>query len=101
MDFTCGALHGPNPETPRACIAMISERLANRHRYPCAKRVTWTRRHPMTRDRKALILIALWRTVDGGPNRSKSVNEKARNTLTPRAFKLVAGVGFEPTTFRL
>ncbi|MFY9900860.1 MAG: hypothetical protein WBG18_18745 [Xanthobacteraceae bacterium] len=80
---------------------IISEQFANIPRFSCAKHVTWTRRYSMTHRDKALIFLAL-----GGLTKieGKSVNlrmKKPANALTWRAFNLVAGVGFEPTTFRL
>jgi hypothetical protein len=55
----------------------------------------------MTQRDKALIFIAL-----GGLSKieGKGANlrtKKPANALTLRVFILVAGVGFEPTTFRL
>jgi hypothetical protein len=55
----------------------------------------------MTRDGKALILIALREMTHRGVNWPNLRMKKSANALTLRAFKLVAGVGFEPTTFRL
>ena len=69
--------------------------------FPCAKRVTWTRHYAMIRHRKALILLTLRRMTAKGPIRSNSRTKKPANELMQRAFGLVAGVGFEPTTFRL
>jgi hypothetical protein len=55
----------------------------------------------MTQHDKALIFLAL----DGlSKIDRKSANLRIKNpanALTRRAFNLVAGVGFEPTTFRL
>jgi hypothetical protein len=55
----------------------------------------------MTQRDKSLNFLALGvlTEIDG---RSANLRvKKPANALTWRAFKLVAGVGFEPTTFRL
>ena len=39
--------------------------------------------------------------MQGIGNINMSQNEKLRNSFELRSFILVAGVGFEPTTFRL
>ena len=68
----------------------ISERLANSPRYPCAKRVTWTRRYKMIRGRKALILIALGGMTHGGAIGSFCAS---KNPLTHWRRGLIFGCG--------
>jgi hypothetical protein len=68
---------------------------------PCAEHVTWTRRYWMILDSKALILLALLRLTTRLANSAIWRMKKPANALALRAFYLVAGVGFEPTTFRL
>jgi hypothetical protein len=79
----------------------IPERLTNKNLKSCAKHVTWTRRYSMTQCDKPLDFLAFDASakIEG-----KSTNLRVKNpanALTWRDFNLVAGVGFEPTTFRL
>jgi hypothetical protein len=55
----------------------------------------------MILDSKALILLALLRLTTRLANSAIWRMKKPANALALRAFYLVAGVGFEPTTFRL
>jgi hypothetical protein len=59
------------------------------------------RQHGMTRDEKALIFMGLRGRTTFTRFRANPRMKKPANALTWRAFYLVAGVGFEPTTFRL
>jgi hypothetical protein len=67
----------------------------------CANHVTWTSQHAMTRREKALIFMAFREVAISARNPAILNMKKPANALTWRAFCLVAGVGFEPTTFRL
>ena len=70
---------------------LLAGNVKRTHRFPCAKRVTWTRHYAMIRHRKALILLTLRRMTAKGPIRSISCVKKPANELTQRAFGLVAG----------
>jgi hypothetical protein len=70
-------------------------------RVSCANHVTWTGQHAMTLREKTLIFMAFREVATSARNR---VILQMRNPLTHWRcgfFYLVAGVGFEPTTFRL
>ena len=60
---------------------IISERLANRHRHPCAERVTWTRQYTMTQDEKTLILLVLLRMMPQEIIGANSGTKKPANAL--------------------
>jgi hypothetical protein len=65
--------------TLRGEDTMDSERLANRHCYPCANRVTWTRQHTMILGgEKTLILLTFHRQPPKEANLRKFPREKAR-----------------------
>src|SRR5207253_516256 len=90
-----------NRDFPTQFSTTAWEHSANKDRVSCAKHVTWTSRYWMIRGRKVLISLGLLRTA---PRLGNSViwrMKKPANALALRAFYLVAGVGFEPTTFRL
>jgi hypothetical protein len=55
----------------------------------------------MTLREKSLISIAFPELASGEQNLANWPMKKPANPLRMRAFYLVAGVGFEPTTFRL
>jgi hypothetical protein len=55
----------------------------------------------MTLDEKPLIFMPFGGFVIFARNPAIMPMRKPANVLTWRAFYLVAGVGFEPTTFRL
>ena len=67
----------------------------------CANRVTWTRQHSLIRGEKSLNLRAFRGMTPECQFPIFSPMKKPANALALRAFNLVAGVGFEPTTFRL
>src|ERR1700691_4157967 len=67
----------------------------------CAIRVTSTRQHTMIQGEKALILLTFLRQSSKEQIGTNFCAKKPANALALRAFSLVAGVGFEPTTFRL
>ena len=95
------ASHQTGHRSCRHAVIVIVAAQANTLRIPCAKRVTWTRLYAMIRRSKALILLASLRPALEGPFKRNLRIRKPANVLTLRAFGLVAGVGFEPTTFRL
>jgi hypothetical protein len=55
----------------------------------------------MTQRDKALIFLALGGLTNIVGKSASLRAKKPANALTLRVFNLVAGVGFEPTTFRL
>ena len=55
----------------------------------------------MIRRKKALILLAFDKIVAAFGNPPNFRMQKPANALALRAFYLVAGIGFEPMTFRL
>lgn len=68
---------------------------------PCANHVTWTRQYRMIRGEMALILLTFLRQSPKGQIGANFRAKKPANALALRAFILVAGIGFEPMTFRL
>src|SRR5271154_5730515 len=83
--------HFEHDLAPGSRTVLIREHLANKHRFPCAEHVTWTRHYTMIRGRKALILIALRGPTDFGAICAIWRTKKPANVLTSRAFRLVAG----------